>query len=175
MLPKILDLITVVICFFIIYQDFKSRSVSVFVLACFILLALSQVFINYNQHVIQYTLVNVALLSGIFILQTIFVSFKKKRFINPVNKTIGLFDILLLGFLCCWFSPKNFLFFFIGSLIFALLHVVFQKTFTTKSHIVIPLAAYICLFFLICLGIKNIFQLNFYDDSFIKTLGRKFI
>lgn len=175
MIQKGFDLMTVIMCFFIIYQDFKSRSVSVYVLAVFILLSLLQLIPNYNNHSIQYALVNFALLSGIFILQTGLVSLKKKRFINPVNKTIGLFDILLLICFCLWFSPKNFLFFFIGALLLALFHVVFQKVFTTKKFIVIPLAAYICLFLLICISIKNIFRLNFYDDSFLKALTRKFI
>jgi len=175
MIQKSFDLITVVMCVFIIYQDFKSRRVSVYVLAGFILLSLLQLIPNYNQHIIRYTLVNFALLSGIFILQTGLVSLKKKRFINPVNKTIGLFDLLFLVCLCCWFSPKNFLYFFIGSLVLALFHVVYQRTFTTKKFIVIPLAAYICLFFLVCIGVKNIFQLSFYDDGFLRILTRKII
>lgn len=175
MISKILDLMTAVTCVFIIYQDFKSRCVSVYVLACFIALALLQLITNYQYHALQYAAVNLTVLSSIFILQTLFVSFKKKRLINPVNKTIGLFDILLLTFLCCWFSPKNFLYFFIGSLTVALFHVLFQKIFVTKKNILIPLAAYICIFFLVCIGVKNIFQLSFYDDGFLRTVARKII
>jgi hypothetical protein len=173
MIAKILDLMTAVTCLFIIYQDFKSRLVSVYVLACFVALALMQLIANYQYHALKYAAVNFAILSGIFILQTAFVSLKKKRMVNPVNKTIGLFDILLLAFLCCWFSPKNFLYFFIGSLVVALFHVLFQKTFTVKKQKLIPLAAYICIFFLVCIGIKNIFQLNFYDDGFLKAIAGK--
>ena len=175
MIPKIQDLMTAIICFFIIYQDFKSRNVSVYVLACFIALALCQLLIGFSQHALKYTFVNMALLFGIFILQTAFISLKKKRLINPIDKTIGLFDVLLLLLLCCWFSPKNFLYFFIGSLTVAMFHVLYQKTFTTSKNTLIPLAAYICIFFMICMGVKNIFKLNFYDDSFFKVVARKFI
>jgi|GEM_PF-684480 hypothetical protein len=175
MIPKILDLMTAVTCLFIIYQDFKNRSVSVYILACFVALALLQLITNYQYHALKYAAVNMAILSIIFILQTVFVSLKKKRLINPVNKTIGLFDILLLTFLCCWFSPKNFIYFFIGSLTVALFHVLFQKLFVTKKSMFIPLAAYICIFFLVCIGVKNIFELSFYDDSFLRTVARKII
>lgn len=167
---------TAVTCLFIIYQDFKSRSVSVYVLACFVALAILQLITNYQPyHSLKYAAVNVAILSSIFILQTALVSLKKKRFINPINKTIGLFDVLLLTFLCCWFSPKNFLYFFIGSLTVALFHVLFQKVFSIKKSMFIPLAAYICIFFLICIGVKNIFQLSFYDDGFLKTVAGKIL
>jgi len=166
---------TTVTCFFTIYQDFKNRSVNVYVLVSFIALALLQLISNYQYHALKYATVNLAILLSIFILQTVFISIKKKRLVNPVNKTIGLFDILLLVLLCCWFSPKNFLYFFIGSLTVALFHVVFQKIFVKKNTLFIPLAAYICIFFLVCMVVKNIFQLNFYDDSFFKAVAGKMI
>lgn len=163
------DVISFLACGLIAYEDFKKRSVHILTLVLFLLLSVAQLCLHFNSAaVIKYSLVNCALFSFIFLLQTIFVSLKKKQLFNPVNKTLGLFDILMIYLLACWFSPKTFLFFFTGSMILALIHILIKKTFSNGRLHTIPLAAYFSIFLMMSLLLKNLFTLNFYRDDFFK-------
>ena len=155
----------------IIYQDFKHRTGSIYVLVLLAIVAGVMAFNNYPAYpVLNYFSVNVSFLAIVGLVQSIMIFIKKKQLLNPLNKVIGLFDVLYLVILCACFSPRNFLFFIIFAAMLGTLHGFFYQIKLKIKKPSIPFAAYLAISHLIFLVVKYSTGISLYNDSLIKNL-----
>jgi hypothetical protein len=99
----------------------------------------------------------------------LYLGYKKKNKRMLSNK-IGLGDIFFLLISTFFFSPLNFLFYLISSLIFALIvHLLFIKGKLYPQNLTtIPLAGLQAIFLILCLlTSETVLQINITDDSWI--------
>lgn len=149
----ILSMVLLITCL----QDVKKRTIHIILPIAVFLLALA---INlYNPYLDLYDI----LYNSCFILINIigvitYFSFKEKKIINPIDKMIGLGDIVFFISITPLFKLKGFILFFISGLIFSLfLHLIFN---VFKNKATIPLAGYMALFLVIYLFLKHVLNLN---------------
>jgi hypothetical protein len=146
----------VLILAFIAYQDFKFRAVTWFL---FPLLAIVIIIENYfllPLSLLFYPFLINFLFFGIqLVLITIYLSLKKKTLIKVWENYLGLGDILFFIILCLFFSPINFILFYLISLVFTIL-AVFIINRRSKVITLIPLAGIQSLM-LMALVILNLF------------------
>jgi len=111
--------------------------------------------------------------AGFIVLQLVGVivfSYLKTKRLYPFTGIVGMGDLLMWGILIFGFSPFNFIAFFIGSMLLALvLHYLFSK----RTSPTVPLAGWQAFSY----GVVLVMQIagwsyNFYsDDPWIKLLG----
>jgi len=145
----------------IAYQDFKFRAVSwyLFPLSATALVLLQ--FTEYNKGlIIEYTLINLLLISLQILILSLYFSLREKRFVFPVNAKIGLGDVFMLVVLCMGFSPVNFILFILFVLIAGLFITGILAITSRNINPRIPLAAYLSIaFFLVILSdVFNLFD-----------------
>lgn len=152
-----LTLFLIVVLILVFFQDFKNRTIHVGLpIAVFLL----SVFINYISSDLKLDVIayNIAFISINIIGLVLYFSFKNKKFINPIDRFIGLGDIVFFLAITPLFNLKVFMIFFIFGLLFSLLiHMVFVFF---KQKKTIPLAGYFSLFFIINVIMKDIFKIN---------------
>ncbi len=100
--------------------------------------------------------------SSVFLITTIlglvaYVSIKKQKIINPINKSIGLGDILFFIAIIPMLSSRSYILFFISGMLFSIITHLIIKFFRELETI--PLAGLLSLYLLI-LGVINIFTSN---------------
>jgi len=123
---------------FVVIEDFKFRAVRWW---AFLLLGVLVIGIeNENFNSID------VLVNGCFILiqlavLSLYFSFKEQKVVNVTRDYLGLGDILFWIVLCLSFSPLNFVFFFIASMLIVMIVVLIWKLTRLKpSMTTIPLA-----------------------------------
>ena len=155
----------------IFYQDLKTRTVSWLL---FPIIAIGGIWYQlfYRQSAIN-LLKTFSINAGFLIIQylllfTIF-SLKKGVKSNLIGNQIGWGDVFLLVSCAFFFSPLNFLLFFILSLGFVLcLHLIFKKLiFLDDYHQTVPLAGFQVGFLFIYLMTTEIIKLNLTNDDWI--------
>lgn len=169
----VLQLITLLSLIFILYQDIRYRAVY---WLCFpataILLGILKVsqtsfsvFLTDMSYSMVFLLVQLLLLSAYF-------SIKNKAWINLTKAHLGWGDILFLFAIAFYFSPINFVLFYIISLILVLLFVVVQiLSLKEKSSKYIPLAGLqAALFGLVLIGGLLFREVSFVDDQWVYFL-----
>ncbi|AXT18316.1 hypothetical protein D7030_08345 [Flavobacteriaceae bacterium AU392] len=145
------------VLYIIFYQDIKNREIHVIlpILIFSLSLVVNYFSIDLNFNSILY---NVAFILINTIGLILYFSLKAREFTNPIDKSIGLGDLIFLLGITPLFNFKAFVLFFILGLIFSLILYgttrVFKKTFT------IPLAGYLSIFLIINVIIKNVFNIN---------------
>jgi len=165
----------------IVYQDFKYKAVSWVIFPVLLILSLYLGFIQIGwQSLWAYFLINFGFLFIQFFLLTIYISVKNKKLTDLTKGYLGLGDILFLLVLCLFFSPVNYILFYLFSLITILIVYLLYNTFIlacqsssagkkSKHRILIkeqvPLAGGIA-FILICFIIFKLINQNvyFYSD-----------
>ncbi len=160
----------VIICLlFLFYQDMKHRAVYWIVFPILlILLFLVSKEQDYFPIVLTNSFVNILFLLIQLILLTGYFSIKKKQWINLLNSYLGLGDVLFLLTIAFYFSPANFLVFYIISLLLVLLATILFFSQNTQRTFKIPLAGLQSLFFaLILLMDWNNNSLNLQNDQWI--------
>jgi hypothetical protein len=134
-------------------QDLKYRKIHislpviVFILSLFI----------FNKKKLSYQLIIYNLIFFILIISILvmYMSLKNKRFLNPFQNYFGLGDLLFYMAITPFFILKNYVAFFIASMIFAIvLHFIFKK----KTNQTIPLAGFSSLLLLIVIFIDLLFN-----------------
>lgn len=141
----------IVLLSFVFYQDFRFRAVYWFLFP--ILLIMSYFYVKNDV-----TPSSWGFNAGFILLQLIgiwgYFSLKSKRPINFVNSYLGLGDILFFGILIIWFTPINFILFFIGSLVSTLFFLLIFKSKALKK-LTIPLAGIHAILLAIIIGLKE--------------------
>jgi len=138
-----LQIILILILLFVIYQDVKSRTIHIVLPVAVFIITL---YINHNVSYLE--------LSGVFpnilfilinmIGLVLYTSLRNGKMSNPINKTMGMGDVLFFIALTPLFNLKPFILFFVSGLLFSLVLFGFNSLF--KKVKTIPLAGYLALF-----------------------------
>jgi len=144
----------------IIYEDFKFRAIHWYWLVLILMIG----FWHFDFHLEQ-SLINLSLLLIQFLVLTCYFSFKEKKWINITDKYLGLGDLLFFIPLALFFSPVNFLLFFVGSIIGTLMLMLCLKIVTKQILETIPLAGFQSIFLLLWLWIGWSNEYSFRWDS----------
>jgi hypothetical protein len=150
-----------VLSLLIAYQDIKTRTINIVYPLLFFCLCLSfhffiqeqsnQLFLN-----ILFVLIN---LLGIIL----YYSLKEQKLTNPINTHLGLGDIIFFLSLTPFFEFKNFIKFFIGGLIFALIVFFIIKLFIQIRTV--PLAGFMAIYLIIIIWLDYFTRFNLTFNS----------
>lgn len=138
------------LCLFvaIVYQDFKSREVSVFVLLLLGGISMVKSLVQNGLEVsAKFFGVNLLVLIVLFACVNLYFWVKHQKVFSVFDRLIGWGDIVLFVTLCILFSPINFLLLFIGSLAFSLIAALGMH-YRKPENTLIPLAGFIAVFFI---------------------------
>ena len=154
----------------IVFQDFKQRQISWFLIPlAFTGFVCKAVF--YKNSVAHDFLFNAAFILLQLICLTVYFSVKNKKLLNIMDTYLGLGDILFLVVVCTVFSPVNFILFYLFSMILTLLGVLVYNSFSKKQTTTIPLAGSMAAILLVLVIITIAFPgLNFYNDSLVLNI-----
>jgi hypothetical protein len=154
MLIKFLACITLAI---IAYQDFRYRAIHwllfLFVSVLFIIDGLLTV------QLIQYVfniIFNILLIMIQFLMLYLFYIYRGRNLKTIVSSFIGVGDIIFILILSLAFSWQNFLFYYIGSLIFSIIIWFVLKQFSMVKGELVPFAGLMAIFFILVLIIELI-------------------
>jgi hypothetical protein len=157
--------------FFIAYEDFRYRAISLYAIVTLLALAVTYSFLLQNiKMAIQSVLINLVIITFQFALTWIyFIVFQRHRK-GFLNKKLGVGDLLFYIPVLFLFSPLNFIFFHILSLSLVLCGFALYKAFV-KPVKTIPLAGGLSVIFSGVLLISWIFPtVNLYDDMVFADL-----
>lgn len=141
-----LQIILVIMLLFVIYQDLNTRTIHVILPISVFVIALG---INYyNLHLNMETVLPNLLFVLVNIVGLIlYTSLKSQKVTNPINKTLGIGDVVFFIAITPMFNLKPFILFFILGLIFSLLIHTISCIF--RNIKTIPLAGYFALFLIL--------------------------
>jgi len=132
-----------------IYQDFKTRSISWYLLAMlaavFILNALKY---HETNVMIRYVFYNIGITTIMLAAVSVYFKLKYRQGLNLINKQLGFGDILILYILCLGFSPLNFVAFLLMAFLLTLIIHITGSIITRRKSRTIPLAGYLSVFYL---------------------------
>ena len=159
-----LNIVIILLLIALIYQDFKYRYVLWFI---FPLLIGGQFFVSYISigwdEFWRNTTVNLMLMALQFLVLTLYFSFRNRKWINIINKYIGVGDVFFFVFLSLAFSPFNFLTFFIVSLLVVL--IIYSLTVRKKLRkYKIPLLGGMAVAYLLALCVEYFSGFNKFED-----------
>lgn len=117
-------------------QDFRYRAISWY---AFPLLAGLMVFENGHFNLIDST-ANISFLVVNFLLTTLIISLKNKRYVNLLDSHIGLGDLLMLACMSLYFTPFIFFLFYLSSLLFIGIAVGVYLSLAKPNNYTVPLA-----------------------------------
>lgn len=138
--------ILIIMLLLVIRQDINTRTIHVA-----LPIGIFAIAVTINHYAVHLNWVSV-LSNALFILINVvglivYTSLKSGRMANPINKTLGIGDILFFIAICPLFQLKQFILFFILGLVFSLLVHIGQSIFKNSSTI--PLAGHLALFTII--------------------------
>ncbi|MFN3402674.1 MAG: hypothetical protein ACK40G_01175 [Cytophagaceae bacterium] len=148
-------------------QDIKFRAITWYLFpALMIMFSLYSI----NQSGIRDMMFNTSVNLGFLLLQlvllTIYFSIKNKRFIWITNDYLGIGDILFFVCIAFLFSPMNFIFFYLISLVVIVLGYLFMVLFR-KSVSTVPLAGLQAILVIPLLLLNHFFSLIITSDHLI--------
>jgi len=163
-------ILSVLLLFIIVYQDFKFRAISWFIFPLLFVLLFSKAGyqINFSSAFII-TGINFLVVLLIYCCLVIYTSIKKRKLNLQLNGFLGLGDVLFLLAVAPVFSSLNYIFYLLiglmAALIYAPVHILLFKEKT------IPLAGILAVFYSIIFGIDYQFvALNFLIDTNVISL-----
>lgn len=155
----------------ILFQDFKERQVSLWVLLLFGAITLSSVIYFRDAHTLLYNGIGVMLYGAfIWLILKLYFFAKTKQHKVLLNHQLGMADVLVFLFIGSTFNIVGMILFFCGGFIFSLvsfiLYVSLKKGADSQR---IPLAGFLVFFYVISIIILNLVSLNhMIDCSFIR-------
>lgn len=170
-MDKWIDVFLVILFSIIIYQDFRYRGISWYLIPLiFVALIIKGLQVIDWKEQLNYFFMN----AGIVLLQiggaSLYFSIRNKQFINIINQQLGLGDVLILLVLCLSFSPPNFVLFLTIALLTTLLITVSRIVAIGSKYIHIPLAGYLASYFNILLIIQMILkEFSLYNNHYIEN------
>ena len=158
-----INIFLVIILIWITYQDIRNRHVHVFLL---IALFSAAVIINYFSNNLNYfealKIVGFVLLNMVGL--TIYFSLKSRKLINPIDKFLGLGDVIFLISITPIFTLKRYMAYFITGLLFSLLvHMLFKNFVTDKT---VPLAGYLSIYLIVLILVNLVLDYNLFVDEY---------
>ncbi len=159
----ITNIILIILLVGISYQDIRSRQIHIFLLS---ILLLNTIILNHLTNglsyidtvkIVGFVLINII---GLFI----YYSLKSRKLINPIDKFLGLGDIIFLIAVSPLFTLNKFILFFITGLLFSLFTHLIIKNFSEKKTI--PLAGYLSIYLLIFMSVTMVSGHNLFIDGY---------
>ena len=151
----------------IAYQDFKYRAVY---WICFpvlaVLLGIQKTIDNGFQSFLTESLFTGGFLLLQFLVLWLYFTIRYRKPINLTNGYLGWGDILFLLAACFYLSPLNYVVFYVGSLVVAIVYAITDRLIFKKDDLTIPLAGIQALLFVLLLIIAYVLHLNFDQDSY---------
>lgn len=154
----------------ILYQDFKERLVSLWVILLFGILCISSVFWFRDFQTIIYNSLSIALYMGfVWLMLKLYLYMKFKKNKKILNEQIGIADVLIVLFIGLTFNGIGLIFFFCFGFIFSLVIYLLYVTLNRKSsdeHI--PLAGLLVVFYILSIICLKVISINYLIDcSFV--------
>ena len=166
----LLDISIILLLLSIIWQDFKSFGLYWFILPLLIILFFLRLWhIAGLEQGIQYIIINLLFVVSQFSIVYFYFVLKNRKLIPEIDKYIGWGDILFFVCLSFAFSPLNFIFFYIISLIITLIIYGFLYLFSGVVR-KIPLAGLQALLLLISIISGKLLHFSFYNDTALSHL-----
>jgi hypothetical protein len=162
-------ILTAILLLLIVVEDFKHRAVRWWF---FPLLGIVVLGIEFNNLIILDIVVNGCFILTQLALLSLYFSIKEKKVVNITRHYLGWGDILLWLVACLLFASLNFMFFFMGSLLFTTLVVlVWRVTKIKPTMTTVPLAGIQAFALLIVFSINLISdKFSFRDNSWIEKI-----
>jgi len=153
----------------ICYQDMRYRAVY---WVCFPILSLLLLFQKQWHVGIIDSLIDAGYGLLFFAVQLfllwVYFAIKNKKPVDITKEYLGLGDVLFLLALTFYFSPVNYVLFYIGSLIIVLIYALFQQLWLKRDNFQIPLAGLQALLFSIIFILSFVNpNLKLYSDFWI--------
>lgn len=154
----------------ILFQDFKERQVSLWVLLLFGAVCIGSVLYFRDIETLQHNAIGVMLYGGFVWLVLklyLYLKFKKHTFI--INEELGMADVLVFLFIGLTFNTVGMILFFCFGFVFSLLAFMAYSALKKNTHSPsIPLAGLLVFFYVISIIILNLISLNLLMDcSFV--------
>lgn len=146
-----------IVLIIIIWQDIKQRAIHFLLPIVVFLIAL---IINVKSDHLNYLMIfkNIGFV-GINILGLLlYFSFKGKKVINPIDKKIGLGDVLFFIAITPLFNLRLYIVVFVLGMIFSLIMHLIVRLFNEQQSI--PLAGYLAFFLIVFLFLERVLNLN---------------
>lgn len=171
-LTNLFLLLLVISSIVILYQDFKERLVSLWVIVSFGILCVSSVIYFRDFQTLLFNCLSTSVYIGFTWLMLkfyLYLKFKKNKSI--LNELIGLADVLIILFIGLTFNGIGLVFFFCFGFIFSLVsyvcYTIINKN-STSEHI--PLAGLLVVFYILSIIILYSIQSNYLIDcSFVNS------
>jgi hypothetical protein len=160
-----LSIILICLLAVVVFQDFKSRTISWFLIPLLLMGFVGFAFLQINTtELLTYVGINLYIVFTTLLGATLIISIKNKKLTNIVNTYLGLGDVLFFVVLATVFSPINFILFFIGSIFIS--SIIFGSiTLLRKKQILTPLAGAMSVLLIITIvTVQFIPTLHFYQD-----------
>ncbi|SHI73802.1 hypothetical protein SAMN04488096_10450 [Mesonia phycicola] len=155
----IIDLIIIILLGIIVYQDFKYRLIHILVLLFIFIVGLLR---NILNDISFFNFLRPALfISVILFFLWFYLIIKSKKIINPLDKHIGLGDILFFFSITPFFTLKDYIIYFISGLLFSIIFALFFKNYIEKK--MIPLAGLLSIALIILIFLRNLFTYNLFN------------
>jgi hypothetical protein len=162
-----LEVVLVILLSLLIYQDFKDKLISVWLIAGVLLCNTILLFTNGTlNEKLWYASINALFFIFLLLILTIYYSIKNKKITLLTDQYLGWGDIFFIFTLTLSFSAINFIFYLVFSFIFSLLFYLLMKLFLPSLKKEIPLVGFLA-FILILLYIYKWISCDspFYNES----------
>lgn len=161
----LIKVILLILLILIFIQDMRFRAVS---WVLFPMITLLFFLINSNESKLTSVSFNLLFLAAQIFFLWLYFSLKHRKPVNIFSQYIGLGDVLFLCAITFYFSPINFLFFYISSLILIILYVLIQKLMFANSNNAIPLAGLQALLMCFIIGLYSFYpELELFQEKLI--------
>lgn len=150
----------------LVFQDFKSRAISWFLIPLlivgFVFYGLQQISI---EELITYFGINFLIVALNLLGVTFIVSLKERQLTNILKNYLGLGDVLFFLVLTVVFSPFNFIIFYLGSIFLTALIYGGIMLFSKQKEVLIPLAGAMSLLLVFTMVTEQLVpSVQFYQD-----------
>jgi hypothetical protein len=173
-MERIIVILLIVFLIIIVWQDFMDRKISWILIPVVFISGGIIGFIEIPIKMLLYYVLLNLIVCGILLIGVFGYSFIKVKSVrNPVNRMLGLGDILFIISLTTVFAPINFIVFLISSFLISLIvHSIVSLLFNRRGNI--PLAGYLSLFLIVIFLLDvSIFDMRlYYDENLIQFIGR---
>lgn len=171
----ILESILILMLLFLFYQDMKYRAVYWLLFPALLMLLFPIVLRQLSfAETMRNGLCNLAFIISQLLIVSIYFSIKKRRLINITQDYLGLGDVFFLFVIAFYFSPLNYIVFYMTSLVLVLLLAIVFIIRGKKQLLKIPLAGLQAILFLIILIVDwNNSAVNLNDDLLMLNLMDK--
>lgn len=163
------QIVLIILLLILVFQDFKTREISLLVLvgvfACNLFIFLISPNVKEFFHALY---INILFLCFLFLALTIYVSFKEKKLTLIADKYLGWGDIIFLFTLSLSFSTINFIVFLVTSFVFTLVAYITLKLLKPNLKKEIPLVGFLAIT-LILVRISTWVnpQFTFYNENWL--------